>query len=233
MTREEIRSNIKLLREDIEKIAAACGRNADEITLIAATKTQSADTVNTAIEAGILHIGENRAQELCKKYPFLINRDKLTIHFIGHLQSNKVKLIIDKVDLIHSVDRLSLAKEIDRQSAAVGRVTDILVEVNIGREPTKSGVMPEQALEFVRELGTYKNIRVCGLMTIPPAGLPSEETRRCFSDIRKLFIDIRGKNIDNIHMKWLSMGMSGDYQIAIEEGTNFIRIGTALFGPRN
>ena len=205
------------------------GQKAD---LLLATKTRTPEEINFAISLGVKHIGENRVQELLEKYDF-IQKDGIRLHFIGALQTNKVKYIIDKVDLIHSVDRLSLAKEIDRQAKKHGKVMDVLCEVNIGNEASKSGVRAEEAEEFIRELAKFENLRLCGLMAIPPVLENISTQKQYFQKIMNLYIDISRKKIDNICMGVLSIGMSSDYEIAVESGSTLVRIGTAAFGARN
>ena len=162
-----------------------------------------------------------------------IDKENVTAHFIGHLQSNKVKYIIDKVDMIQSVDSLSLAKEIDRQAKKHGKIMKVLVEINIAMEESKSGVSPENVEEFLTEISKFDNIRVMGLMSIPPIMTDEETQRKIFKKIYQIYVDISQKNIHNISMTYLSMGMSDDYDIAVEEGANIVRVGTALFGRRN
>lgn len=200
------------------------------ITLLAATKTVDVDTINYAISKGIKYIGENKVQELLSKHGKIVNVHN---HFIGHLQTNKVKDIIDKVELIHSVDSLKLAKEISKQALKIGKTINVLIEVNIGGEESKWGLKPEEVEDAIYEISALDNIKVVGLMTIPPICEEREEVRKYFRKMYKLFIDIRHKNIDNSSMDILSMGMSEDFDIAIEEGANLVRVGTALFGKRN
>lgn len=199
------------------------------VILLAATKTVDADTINYAISKGINYIGENKVQELLSKHGKI---DSAHNHFIGHLQTNKVKDIIDKVELIQSVDSLKLAREISKQAEKHGKVMDILLEVNIGGEESKWGFKPEEIESSVIEISKLSGVNICGLMTIPPICEKSEEVRKYFSEMYKLFIDIRDKKIDNSSMDILSMGMSDDFDIAIEEGANLVRVGTALFGKR-
>lgn len=226
-----IADNIRKVREKIAQSAENSGRNPNEIELMAVTKTMPAQAISAAFDCGVTLFGENRVQELVEKYPKLDMTGR-TAHIIGHLQSNKVKYIIDKVDMIQSLDNPKLAKEIDRQAEKAGKVMKVLVEVNIGCEPSKSGVFPENLDEFIESLKQYKNLKVCGLMTIPPFNEDKEKTRPYFAQIRKLFIDIAGKKSDNIDMKILSMGMSSDFDIAIEEGATIVRVGTSIFGKR-
>ena len=245
---DEVLANIKLIKNNIKTAAEKAGRNPDDIVFLAATKTVDADTVNFAIANGITCIGENRVQELLEKYD-AINKDGVDIHFIGQLQTNKVKYIADKVSTIHSVDSVKLAKEIDRQCAKIGKVMNVLVEINIGAEETKGGICPDDLEEFLKEIAVFPNIRVTGLMCIPPriqnADFCAEisQTDACtkksykynafFEKIMKLFLDISEKKLDNIYMQQLSMGMSEDYEQAVTEGSTIVRIGRGLFGSRN
>ncbi|MGN0620927.1 MAG: YggS family pyridoxal phosphate-dependent enzyme [Porcipelethomonas sp.] len=199
----------------------------EKLNIMAVTKTVDPEAVNHAVGLGISLLGENRVQEyLSKKERY----DKSAqVHFIGHLQTNKVKYIIDSTAMIQSVDSIKLAAEIDRHAAKIGKIQDILIEVNIGGEESKSGVTADEAEDLVRQAAEMKNIKVRGLMTIPP----SENSEKFLCDMQKLYIDISDKNIDNINMDFLSMGMSGDYVRAIKYGSNIIRIGRGLFGPRS
>ena len=201
------------------------------VALLGATKTVPAEYINYAAECGLRLMGENRVNELVEKYDSL-NKDLLEIHFIGALQSNKVKYIIDKVSMIHSVDRLSLAEEISRRALAINKVMPVLVEVNIGKEPSKSGVMPEDTLAFIKEIAKLKGISVQGLMTIPPKCDSKEKNIEFYKKIKQIFIDISRQNVDNVNMRILSAGMSGDWQTAVECGSNMVRIGSGIFGAR-
>lgn len=220
--------------EDIKKrVADACresGRSPEEITLLAATKTVPVAVINHAVAHGIEYIGENRVQELLSK------KDELSTaarrHFIGHLQTNKVKDIIGEVEMIESVHSLKLASEINRLCGAAGKIMDVLVEVNIGGEESKSGFAPEELETAVAEMAKMPHLRVKGLMTIPPICENPEQILEYFTKMRKLFIDIRAKNMDNVNILYLSMGMSDDFEEAIKCGANIVRIGTALFGQR-
>ena len=229
LSAEEFDLNYQGVLKRLKSAAEKSGRDISEITLLAATKTVDADTINYAIEKGITHIGENRVQELISKHGLLKPAHS---HFIGHLQTNKVKDIIDKVEMIESVDSIRLANEISKQAQKRGIVMDVLLEINIGGEESKSGFAPEDAEKAVGEVTKLDGIRVKGLMTIPPATDLPEESRKYFREMYKLFIDIRGKNIDNSNMSVLSMGMSNDFDIAVEEGANLVRVGTSLFGRR-
>ena len=229
LSAEEFDLNYQGVLKRLKDAAEKSGRDISEITLLAATKTVDADTINYAIEKGITHIGENRVQELISKHGLLKPAHS---HFIGHLQTNKVKDIIDKVEMIESVDSIRLANEISKQAQKRGIIMDVLLEINIGGEESKSGFTPEDAEKAVGEVAKLDGIRVKGLMSIPPATDLPEESRKYFREMYKLFIDIRGKNIDNSSMSVLSMGMSNDFDIAVEEGANLVRVGTSLFGRR-
>ncbi len=226
---EEFDCNYSAIIEDIEKAAKKSGRNPDDIILLAATKTVDVDTINYAINKGISYIGENKVQEFLSKDECVIKAHR---HFIGHLQTNKVKDIIEKVEMIHSVDSLKLAKEISKQAQKKNLTMDVLLEINIGNEDSKWGFSPQNLEENLLEISKLPNIFVKGLMAIPPICQNPEENREFFKQMYKLFIDIGGKKIDNSSMEYLSMGMSDDFAVAIEEGSNIIRLGTALFGKR-
>lgn len=225
-----ISENILLVKEKIEKSAQISGRSADDVLLVAVTKTHGADMINEAIDCGITDIGENKVQEILEKYDQV--KKGVRWHLIGHLQTNKVKYIIDKVSLIHSVDSIKLMDEIDRQAKKHNLVMDILIQVNISGEETKFGIEPEQLDEFLRHAGELSNIRVLGLMTIAPKTNNSVTSRLHFDNIRAIYLDNQTKMYDNVIMKYLSMGMSGDYEVAIECGANIVRVGSAIFGKR-
>lgn len=222
--------NYSRIKEQIVVSAKKSGRDPQDITLLAATKTVDVDIINYAIKNGIDYIGENRVQELTAKNDFYLPVHK---HFIGHLQTNKVKYIIDKVELIESVDSLRLAREISKEAIKRGIVMNILLEINIGNEESKSGFKAEEAIDAAREISNLKGVRIKGIMAIPPICEDEQILREYFRKMRKLFVDIEEEKIDNSSMKILSMGMSDDFHIAIEEGANLVRIGTALFGRRN
>ncbi len=226
---EEFDYNYSVIIKDIENAAIRSGRNPQDIILLAATKTVDAPTINYAINKGISYIGENKVQEFLSKNDDVINAHR---HFIGHLQTNKVKDIIEKVEMIHSVDSLKLAKEISKQAQKKNLTMDILLEINIGNEDSKWGFSPENLEENLQEISKLPNIFVKGLMAIPPICEKPEQNREFFKQMYKLFIDIGNKKIHNSSMEYLSMGMSDDFTVAIEEGSNIIRLGTALFGKR-
>lgn len=226
-----IDENLRRIRLDIEETAVKSGRDPREIKLMAVTKTVDARLINHAISRGIDLIGENRVQEFMQKKDSL-RLDGARVHLIGHLQSNKVGKIVGSVDMIESVDSVSIAREIGRVSAARGLVTDILLEVNIAGEESKFGIAPSAVEETAAQIAEIEGVKVRGLMTVPPFSENLQKTRIFFANIRKLFIDIRGKNMDNIDMSILSMGMSADYREAIAEGSGLIRVGSAVFGVR-
>lgn len=203
-----------------------------KVTLLAATKTVPAEVINHAAEHfGLTVIGENKVQELLEKYPLLC-REKLTVHLIGHLQTNKVRQIVDKVDMIESLDREELAKEISKRSLAIGKRMPVLVEINVGKEPEKSGVYPEDAADFVARMAQYDGIEIKGLMTMAPAKITSEEYKAYFTIVKGIFDSISEMNIPNVKMETLSMGMSDSYVEGAECGANLVRVGSAIFGKR-
>lgn len=228
----DVEYNFKLINERIAEAAQKAGKSREDITFLAATKTVEPEIINHAISLGLDHIGENKVQELLSKYDSY-NLDKCSLQFIGHLQTNKVRQIVDKVDLIQSVDSVKLANEIAKQSLKINKTTDILVEVNIGREENKSGVYPENLEELLCEISKIEGISVRGLMTIPPVCDNKHKISKYFNNMHNIFIDISSKKLDNISMTILSMGMSADYYEAILEGANMVRIGSSLFGARN
>ena len=224
--------NYKLIEERITEAAVKSGRSREDITFLAATKTVDADRINYAISLGLKYIGENRVQEMLSKYDDY-DLDNASLQFIGHLQSNKVRQIVGKVDLIQSVDSVKLAKEISKQSLKNSINSDILIEVNIGEEESKSGIKAEQLYELLDEIKNFDNISVKGLMCIPPICDSPQKNLKFFDKMHNIFIDISGKNIDNISMDILSMGMSADYYEAILSGANMVRVGSSLFGARD
>ena len=222
-----IQDNVKRVMEDIARAAAASGRKPEDITLVGVTKTVTAAQAKELIDAGVTNLGENRVQSLLDKYETL--KDEPAWHLIGHLQTNKVKYIADKVSMIHSVDSLKLAEEIDRRFQMAGRTANILVQVNVSGEESKFGIQPEDAFPLMESLSQLKNIQVCGLMTMAPKTDHPDDCRKFFYGLHKLSVDIRDKKYDNINMGQLSMGMSGDFREAILEGATMVRIGSALF----
>ena len=227
---EQLRENLNAVEA---RICAACtraGRARSEVTLIAVSKTKPVPMLQTVYDAGIREYGENKPQEIKDKYPQL--PQDIHWHMIGHLQRNKIKYIIDKVCLIHSVDSVTLAEAISKEAAKHDLVMPVLIEVNVAGEESKFGVTPEETEQLIRTISTLPNIRVEGLMTIAPYTENAEDNRIYFAALRKLFIDIKDKNIDNVNMCSLSMGMTGDYEVAIEEGATMVRVGTGIFGER-
>lgn len=227
----DIKYNYDFINEKIAEAAMKAGKTRDDITFLSATKTVEPEYINYAISLGLSYIGENKVQELLSKYD-QYNLENCSLQFIGHLQSNKVRQIVGKVDLIQSIDSMKLAKEVSKCSLKNNITSDILVEVNIGKEENKSGVMSEMLEELVEEISTLPAVNVKGLMTIPPICEKKDEIRRYFEKMNRLFLDISSKKLDNVSMDILSMGMSSDYYEAILEGANMVRIGSALFGNR-
>lgn len=226
-----LKENLKSVEEEIKKSCEKSGRNREDVTLIAVSKTKPVETLQEAYNLGVRVFGENKVQELVDKYDALPK--DIHWHLIGHLQRNKVKYIIDKVDMIHSVDSIRLAETIEKEAAKHGKKVNILIEVNVAREESKFGLLPEEIDAFVEEVSHFSHIQVMGLMTIAPFVENPEENRPIFEHLRKLSVDIAKKNIDNIIMSVLSMGMTNDYQVAVEEGATMVRVGTGIFGERN
>lgn len=227
----QIKENIQRIQEEILNSCIKSNRNPDSVTLIAVTKTKPVEDMQIAYDCGLHNFGENKVQEIQAKYPSF--GDKPIWHMIGHLQTNKVKYIIDKVSLIHSVDSLNLAKVIDAQAKKHNKIQDILIQINVANEDTKFGITEEEVEPLIREIAKFENVKIRGLMTIAPYVVDSEQNRPIFRKMSQIFVDINQKNIDNVNMDTLSMGMTNDYQVAIEEGATMIRIGTAIFGDRN
>lgn len=225
-----VRENAKRLQAEVAEAAICSGRKPEDVRLMAVTKTVEPELVNEAIAQGISLLGENRAQELCSKFDSY--SQEAEIHFIGHLQTNKVRQIIDKVSCIQSVDSIKLAKEISRQAEKLGKSIKVLVELNVGLEASKSGIIPDLLPEFLQEMSQIPFIQTEGLMAIPPADADEYQTEKFFYDISRQFLDTKVQKIDNINMYTLSMGMSGDYRLAIKHGATLVRIGSALFGSR-
>ena len=226
-----IEENVRQVRERIAAAALAAGRRPEEILLVAATKTNDADRVRQAVAAGVDICGENRVQEMLEKNAQGAY-EGAPLHFIGHLQKNKVKQVVGLAELIHGADSLELIRVIDRTAAAKGLVQELLLEVNIGAEASKSGFAPEEIPPTLAEIAKMDHVRVRGLMAIPPVCASGEENRPYFAQMEKLFIDNGQKKYDNVRMDFLSMGMSGDFEEAIAFGANMVRVGTAIFGER-
>jgi len=229
----DLENNIRLVQEKIAAAAVRAGRDPAGITLCAATKVQSDETIRAAIAAGLRVCGENRVQELCAHLEADAYAGAEQVHFIGHLQTNKVNKVVGRVELIQSVDSLRLLQAIDKQAGKLGVVQDILLEVNIAAEESKGGVLPEETEQLARQAAAMENVRLRGLMAIPPVAQEPGGNTHYFVKMRQLFVDIRMKIADNeSDMDCLSMGMSGDYEDAIAQGATLVRVGTALFGPR-
>ena len=226
-----VKENLQDVEKKIEEACRRAGRDRSEVTLIAVSKTKPVSMLQEAYSAGIREFGENKVQEMMDKYDVL--PDDIHWHMIGHLQRNKVKYLMGKAALIHSVDSLRLAEEISAQSVRHQVVTDILIEVNIAGEETKFGTDREEAISLVEEASRLPGIHICGLMTIAPFVENPEDNRTYFRQIRELSVDIAAKKIDNVDMRILSMGMTGDYEVAIEEGATMVRVGTGIFGARD
>ncbi|MGL5347337.1 MAG: YggS family pyridoxal phosphate-dependent enzyme [Peptostreptococcaceae bacterium] len=229
---ENIKSNLEYIRSNIKEYANSVNRNENEVTLLAVTKTVDVDAVLCAIENGVTDVGENKPQELARKYEVI--GDKVKWHLIGSLQTNKVKYIIDKVHMIHSLDREVLCEEIQKRAEKIDRTINCLVQVNISKEESKHGLDKDDVIEFITKVSKeYKNIKIKGLMTMAPFTANEGTIRNVFKDLKELSTSIDNLNIHNVSMEYLSMGMSNDYKMAIEEGSNIVRIGTSIFGERN
>lgn len=226
-----LKENLANVEKNLEQACKNAGRSRDEVTLIAVSKTKPVEMLQEIYDENIRDFGENKVQELCSKMEQLPS--DIRWHMIGHLQRNKVKYIVGKVELIHSVDTYRLAEEINIQAKKQNVIVPILVEVNIAHEESKFGISAEDAILLVEEISKLENIRIKGLMTIAPYVENPEDNRLYFRKIKQLSVDITNKNIDNVFMEILSMGMTGDYMVAIEEGATMVRVGTGIFGERN
>lgn len=228
---EFIKNNLTQVEENICNACKRSGRKRSEVTLIAVSKTKPVEMMKVCVENGMTVFGENKVQELCEKYEIL--PESMHWHMIGHLQRNKVKYITGKVELIHSVDSLRLAETISEDAVKKGIHVDVLIEVNVAQEDSKFGVSMEETEALLQQIAVLPNIYVKGLMTIAPYTTNPEENRIVFRNLKQLSVDIDKKNIDNISMSVLSMGMTGDYEVAIEEGATMVRVGTGIFGERD
>ena len=226
-----LKERLESILARIERTTLRCGRRPEDVRLVAVAKTKPADLVRQAIVAGAQIIGENYVQEAREKFETLIDLP-VQWHFIGHLQTNKAKYAVRMFDLIHTVDSFKLASELDRQAYKAAKIQNILVQVNISGETTKSGVSDEETIALLKQIGALKNLRVRGLMTMPPFFDAPEKARPCFAQLRTLSQRIGQQHLTNIVMEELSMGMTGDFEVAIEEGATLVRIGTAIFGDR-
>jgi len=226
-----IHTNLNEVEQNIINACKKAGRSRDEVTLVAVSKTKPVSLLLEAYHAGIRDFGENKVQEMCEKYE-VMEKD-IKWHMIGHLQTNKVKYLIGKTKLIHSVDSYKLACEIEKHALKHNCDVDILIEVNAANEETKFGLAVDDVIELVREVAKLPHVHIKGLMTVAPYVVDSEQNRQIFHNIKQLSIDIDNQNIDNVSMNVLSMGMTGDYMVAIEEGATIVRVGTGIFGERD
>lgn len=231
MRDNEIRDNLEYVKEIIKKSTIKSKRLESEVTLIAVSKTKPIEDLLIAYNLGVRDFGENKVQEILQKFDQMPSDTRF--HMIGHLQRNKVKYIVDKVCLIHSVDNLELAKTISKEAKKKNLTMDICIEVNVAKEDSKFGIFTEDLIVLVKEISLLENIRIVGLMTVAPYVDNPEENRQYFVDMKRLSIDINNQNIDNVIVGDLSMGMTNDYAIAIEEGATYVRVGTGIFGARN
>lgn len=226
-----ITENLEQVRKNIQDACRSVGRDPEEVTLIAVSKTKPVELLQEAYQAGARDFGENKVQEIMDKYPPLPS--DIRWHMIGHLQRNKVKYIVGKAAMIHSVDSLRLAQTIEQEAAKHDVQVPILLEVNVAEEDSKFGLKMDEVLPLIEAIAEFPHIRVCGLMTIAPYVENAEENRMFFRQLKKLSVDIAAKNINNVSMSVLSMGMTGDYQVAVQEGATMVRVGTGIFGERN
>ena len=226
-----LKENLKNVQNNIKKACERVGRKPEEVTLVAVSKMKPLSDIEELLETGQLEYGENYVQELCDKYENISK--PVHWHMIGHLQTNKVKYIIDKVSMVHSVDSVRLAEAIEKEAAKKDICMPVLIEVNVAGEESKFGLSVEEVLPFLEEISSYEHLQVKGLMTIAPFVANPEENREVFQKLKKLSVDIAAKNINNVNMSVLSMGMTNDYQVAVEEGATMVRVGTGIFGERN
>ena len=231
MSEENVKKNLENVQEKIKAACQRAGRDAAEVTLVAVSKMKPLADIEELITTGQMEYGENYVQELCDKYEHV--SQPVHWHMIGHLQTNKVKYIVDKTVLIHSVDSVHLAKQIEKEAAKKGVTAQILLQVNIAQEDTKFGVDGDEVIKMAEEISHFPHVHIRGLMTSAPYVADPEENRCYFRKLHKLFVDIGDKNIDNVTMDILSMGMTNDYEVAIEEGATMVRVGTGIFGERN
>lgn len=226
-----LQENYWTVKEKINEACKKAGRNPEEVTLIAVSKTKPLSDIEEVMKTGCVDFGENKVQELCEKEEQVSK--PVHWHLIGHLQTNKVKYIVEKAWLIHSVDSVKLASCIEKEAAKKDVIVPVLIQVNIAEEDTKFGLQKEDTMELIKEVSTYPHVRIKGLMTIAPFVDNPEDNRVHFRNLHQLFIDIKEESIDNVDMEILSMGMTGDYQVAVEEGATMVRVGTGIFGARN
>ena len=226
-----LKDNYAAVLDKIKKACNQVGRDTEDVTLIAVSKTKPVEMLQEVYDAGCRDFGENKVQEIMDKYDKL--PDDIRWHMIGHLQTNKVKYIVDKVYMIHSVDSLKLAQEISKEALKKNVTVNVLLEVNVAKEESKFGIMSEEVLSFYKDVVDLPGLKVCGLMTIAPYVEDSEENRQYFVKLKQLIVDMQREKTDNIIVGELSMGMTGDYEVAVEEGATFVRVGTGIFGERN
>ena len=226
-----VAENLAQVQKNIEESCRNVNRDPGEVTLIAVSKTKPVEMLREAYDAGARVFGENKVQEIVDKYDQMPS--DVQWHMIGHLQRNKVKYIVDKVAMIHSVDSFRLAETIEKEAAKKNVTVPILIEVNVAQEESKYGLKPEEVLPFIEEIADFSHIQIKGLMTIAPYVENAEENREIFRELKKLSVDIAAKNINNVTMSVLSMGMTGDYMVAVQEGATMVRVGTGIFGARN
>ena len=226
-----LKDNLKNVEERVQEACDRAGRKREEVTLIAVSKTKPIEMLQEIYDENIRDFGENKVQELCDKIEKMPKDIKW--HMIGHLQRNKVKYIVDKVAMIHSVDSLRLAETIEKEAAKKAVIVPILIEVNVAQEESKFGLKPEEVLPLIEQIADFSHIQIKGLMTIAPYVDNAEENREIFRELKKLSVDIAAKNINNVTMSVLSMGMTGDYMVAVQEGATMVRVGTGIFGARN
>lgn len=226
-----LKDNYATVLDKIKKACNQVGRDTEDVTLIAVSKTKPVEMLQEVYDAGCRDFGENKVQEILDKYDKL--PDDIRWHMIGHLQTNKVKYIVDKVYMIHSVDSLKLAQEISKEALKKNVTVNVLLEVNVAKEESKFGIMSEEVLSFYKDVVDLPGLKVCGLMTIAPYVEDSEENRQYFVKLKQLIVDMQREKTDNIIVGELSMGMTGDYEVAVEEGATFVRVGTGIFGERN
>lgn len=225
-----IRDNLEQVYKNLESACTRSGRDRNQITLIAVSKTKPLEDLQMAYQLGVRDFGENKVQEILQKAPQM--PEDVRFHMIGHLQRNKVRQVLPYISMIHSVDSVRLALEIQQEAKRMDRIVDVLLEVNVAGEESKFGFAPEEVMEALSMISSFSHIRVCGLMTIAPFVEISEQNRPVFQKLFQLYVDIKHKNIDNVNMSVLSMGMTGDYEVAVEEGATMIRVGTGIFGVR-
>ena len=226
-----LEKNLKSIQDKVKDACKRSGRHPEDVTLIAVSKTKPVSMLQEIYDLGIRQFGENKVQELTDKYEKLPK--DISWHMIGHLQTNKVKYIVDKAELIHSVDSVKLAQVIEKEAEKKNCIASILIEVNVAGEESKFGLKVDEVIPFIEKIASFKHIRVCGLMTIAPFVENPEDNRPIFENLHKLSVDIKNKNIDNVNVSILSMGMTNDYEVAIEEGATMVRVGTGIFGARD